>query len=478
MKTTTAEYRAAMRQQVRPKGYMRITLASGGTTYEFEDDVIIKAIRLEDVDPLSRRLPKERFEFSVLDFAGQYNPGNPSGKWEALDENATIAVEYGLWDDEESEIYWLPDSDVYMLDGRPEYDAGIAAFSASSALLHATGKYYKGTATQTSLYALATAILEDAGFISGYYYVDTSLQQVSTSAPVPVETHRNLLQMIAHAGGCILHTVSGVVRLDQLDLASLVYHTDTMTKLDIRLDEDSLSKIEPLAKVQAYRYFYTKAEAESAIYSAVVSTIGGETIHIEYDAAADVSIASSSGTLTVLGLYARAADFSISEPGAYEITVTGKRITQTAELATANMGANTGGTDVENNRLVTDDLTRSLLIYRVANYLRYRITHTIGTRGNPEQEPGDGLHFITDYDVSADGLILTNTLTYDGAFSGEIIVKSLTEGTFASSTLYDADDKRVIDDDAFPVSVVGTGTYTSAYTGAQMDSFVTAVLGY
>ena len=212
MKSTSENYQIKMAEQCRNRSYVKITIASGNETYTFTDKDIASVSKKEDVDPLSRRVPKETLSFSIFDFDGDYNPSNPIGKWSKLDENSKITIQFGF-EISKGTIEWLS-PDYYILDARPTVSSGVATFTASSELCKLTNKYYKGIYSNSNLYDLAVSVLEDAGINSQNYEVDNSLKNMLTNAPLPVSTHLNCLQLIAHAARCTLKTVSGVIKIE------------------------------------------------------------------------------------------------------------------------------------------------------------------------------------------------------------------------------------------------------------------------
>ena len=474
MKTTTQVYRTLMSRQFRPRGRIRILLTSGYSTWSFSESDIVRLDAKTSVDPLSRRLPTESLTFSVFDFAGEYDPSNPEGKWNAIDRNAVVSVEYGVQNG--ASISWLPEADVYILDGKPSWQRGVATFIASSSLLHLTQMYYQSTATATDLYSLTASILMDAGV---NYSIWGGLSSIQLNIPLPVDTVRNTLQRIAQANGCALYTRHGTICIQPYEEDDIEDNPYTMTLRDIVQDSDTVTKSNPIYMVQGYQYERQDALQDTIVFQQAIYTIGGETIHIEYEAVADPVLTVSSGTVQSSHLYARGADIVMQDSGVYEITVTGRRIGQSGTLLRAEISDNTeGGTFAINNPLVNSTEQMNNIIYKAANFLRHRITHTMETRGNPDQEPLDGVNFVTEYGFAAHGLILSSEIVFDGVFAGRLEILSLNEGTDGEeATLQDSDNYYVQDSQGDQLLVVGSKPYTSAYTCDDMDDMITTVIG-
>lgn len=472
MKNRSLNYDVKMDDRCRPCSHLRISLVSGQTTYTFTDEDILSAQKSSDIDPLSRRAPKEDFSFSIFDYSGEYNPSNPSGKWSSMDENAEITVEFGL-EITPGSIEWLP-SDIYLLDAKPTVSGGIATFKASSRLCHLTKTYYKGVYGSSNLYDLAVSVLTDAGFSSQDYQIDSTLLAMVTNAPIPVDTHLNCLQLIAHAAKCALCTKGD--KIVMIPFSSSVVPSDFIVGLDsIELNGDTISKIETLYKVSANLYVYTP-EAEDSVLSEVVIDANGETqCHIEYPLSTNQTISASGGvSITDIHTYASAADFVINGTGAFNITVVGKKINTSVSTMESLVSLNTNGsTDTEKNSLVTSASMQYALIYHAANYLQYRLTHNVKYRGNPELEPLDVIYFATVYGSYITGLILTHTINYNGAISGTITLKSVSE--INESYLYDSTGTIVVDSDEERISLISLSDYQSEYTASEMDDFIEEV---
>ena len=473
MKTTSQNYDIKMAAQCRNRSHIRISLNSAGTVYSFTDDQISVAEKTSDIDPLSRRLPKETFTFSIIDLAGEYNPSNPSGKWSSLDENAVISVEFG-YEITAGTTEWLA-ADEYCLDARPTVSGGIAKFVASSRLCHLTKNYYKGTYGTQSFYSMAVAVLTDAGLSASDYIIDPSLSDIYTDAPLPITTHVNCLQLIAHATGCTLRTVNGVVRIDKFSANvqpdSFIVGTDS-----IALGGDTVSKIETLYKVQANQYVYTPDSETSVLATVNIDSENETPCHIEYATAADISLTvDGSATITDLHVYAQAADFVLNGTGTFTVTVMGKKITSSVSTMESVISLDTtGATDSEKNQLITSTALQYSLIYNVANYLQYRLTHTVKYRGNPELEPLDALFFATQYGTFISALVLTHKITFNGAVSGSMTLKSISE--ISDCFLYDSNEEIVTDRNGDRIGIIGLTDYQSNYTTQEMDAFISEVI--
>ena len=192
-----------------PNRRPRIRTTLWGIGYSYSNADLVSCSQSNDVDPLSRRLPQEKFSFTILDYEHKFDPDNPSGVYSTINRGAPISVSYG-YELDNGTIEWLA-SDTYNLDNKPIFKNSKVTFTGTGLLATMTNNYYRGQLGQTSFYDLAVDVLTDANLtpsaIGGHpWEVDTSLQTMYTTAPMPIVSHAVALQMIAHACNCRLYT--------------------------------------------------------------------------------------------------------------------------------------------------------------------------------------------------------------------------------------------------------------------------------
>ena len=397
----------------------------------FENKDIQSTVQSHDVDPLTRRLPQERFEFTVIDYDREYDPDNPQGAYEFIDLNAPVSVQYG---------YELPDgteewvkADRYKLSGKPSVSQNLAKFSATGLLGSMTNTYYKSAIGTKTLYDMAVSVLEDAALApaldgSDPWVIDESLQLITTTGVLPIDTHANCLQMIAHAACCKLWTDDdNIIHIGPQTTYASDY-TAPFT-LDFRSMKDGspvVSKVDPLKAVKISKYSYTTAASSSEIFK---GTITGETAHIEFSGLAqNVSFTVSGGAVASSKIYGRAADVVFTNNATKTVTVMGKVLQESTTVYTFEYALD-GSVDEEKNPLVTNDQMVSDMAAWVSGWLRQRSTYDAQYRGNPELETGDPINMETRYQESALGLVLTDEITFNGALSGRVKVKILEAGS-------------------------------------------------
>lgn len=401
-----------------------------GVERVFENADITNTAQAHDVDPLSRRLPSEEVEVTLLDFDAQFNPDNPQGVWAYMSEHAPISIQHGydLVDaDGNTEIYWLS-PDRYVLTSRPTASRNLAVFKGTGLLGSMTGTYYKCPAGSKTLYALAQNVLADANLPvmpdgSQPWVIDQSLQQMVTTGILPIDTHATCLQIIAHAACCKIRTdEDNRIHIEPFDLSE----TQTVQPLtfDTILEESQvISRIAELGTVRTSVYSVTpQTEAVTIFEGTTTETNLHMTLEQPYT---DITAFVDGMQVTPGGVYARAIDLTMAAGEKY-LVIRGKPLSVTRTVTSRVVKAG-GADDEEDNPLVTSQEMATRLTTHVVNYLSLRTTIEQDYRGNPELETGDRVALQTRFAGNVPGIVLTNRLTFNGALRGSVMVKGVGE---------------------------------------------------
>ena len=187
----------------------RVQATLWGIGYFYTNADLISCSQANDVDPLARRLPQEKFSFTIHDYKHTFDPDNPQGVYATINKGAPIVASYG-YELDDGTVEWLK-GDRYVLNNKPTFQNSKVAFQGTGLLSTLTGTYYKGVLGKIDFYSLAEAVLRDANLtpsVSGGdpWVIDSSLANMYTTAPLPIATHAECLQMIAHACNCRLFT--------------------------------------------------------------------------------------------------------------------------------------------------------------------------------------------------------------------------------------------------------------------------------
>lgn len=180
-----------------------------GLNVQFVNKDIVSTQQKHDVDPLSRRLPTETMQFTILDYEHKYDPDNPAGIYAYVDKNSPIEIQFG-YELPDGSVEWLK-PDNYVLNAKPSAQNNQATFNGTGLIGSLTGTFYKSKLGSKSLYDMAQEVLLDAGLTlteqgENPWEIDDALKNMFTTAALPIDTHMNCLQLIAHAACCRLYT--------------------------------------------------------------------------------------------------------------------------------------------------------------------------------------------------------------------------------------------------------------------------------
>lgn len=181
---------------------LRILSILFGLGLTFDNYNLISTSWKSEISHLSDALPTKTFTFTVDNLNRKFSADNPHSFLSFLQEQQEIDFEYGRKMDDGS-IYIIPGGKL-SLKTWSSTDTQ-AKFSAVGNLDYVNTTYYKGRfyPSGISLYDLVILVLQDAGIKS--YKIDTYLKKIVTHNPLPVENHKNLIQLIANAARCILY---------------------------------------------------------------------------------------------------------------------------------------------------------------------------------------------------------------------------------------------------------------------------------
>ncbi len=181
---------------------LRIINMLFGVGFSFSNSQLLSTSRKNSVSHLSEKLPSKSFSFSVDNTNRTFSADDPHSYIHFLQEQQEVEYDYGRE---------LSDGTIYVIKGgrtalkkwasndqKATFDT--VGFLDYMDTTYNKGKYYPNG---ISLYDLAVEVLEDAGV--EVYHIDTYLKKVITHNPLPKEKHKNLLQLIANAGMCVMY---------------------------------------------------------------------------------------------------------------------------------------------------------------------------------------------------------------------------------------------------------------------------------
>lgn len=242
------------------------------------------------VDPVSTSLPKAEIRFSIDNVEGEYNIYNAQGLAKYLMERQEVKSRYGLKLDDGT-IEWIDGGTFYLSEWYAKQNGITADFSARDLLEFMSAIYYDSVTeiTERSLYDLATSVLISANLPLNSdgtvkWIIDESLNSIYTTASLPVDTHANILQLIANAANSALfQDRTGTLRIVPLQYEETDYMIDSFNSYS--KPEITLSKPIKQVNVKVYTYSIGDKGLDSTsveiTYPEQVESIEGETITID-----------------------------------------------------------------------------------------------------------------------------------------------------------------------------------------------------
>ena len=371
-------------------------------------------------DPISAELPKSEVSFSLNNVDKVFNPYNREGLSKYLIERQEISVQYGYKLD--TGVEWISGGKFYLSEWDAEQGGLSAEFTARDLLEFMTGEYHKGVynANGTTLYSLAESVLLDANLPvasngSVKWVIDTKLKNISTTAPLPIDTHANCLQMIANAGGCVIYQdrdgilhISGLPESDSSEYVINDFNSYSKSGL-------SISK--PLKQVEVPCYSYSIAAEPTELYKGTMAINGTVDVLITYGSTAtNVSTTLSTGTLKSATYYSNACLLTITASGNVTITVNGYSLdSSSVKVITPN--SESGETVSLDNPLITSQERASAIGQWVKDYMKNRYIVSTSWRADPRLDALDVVS--TENDYGSNNVIMTTVeYSYNGAFRG------------------------------------------------------------
>ena len=242
----------------------------------------------QSVDPISTSLPKVEIKFSIDNVDGEYNPHNPDGLAKYLMERQEVKARYGLKLDDGT-IEWIKGGTFYLSEWYAKQNGMTADFTARDLLEFMSDIYhdtYINFGVGRSLYDLALLVLNVAELPKNNdgtekWFIDDSLKDVYSVAPLPEDTLANCLQLIANAGHCVLYQDrTGTLRIEPLKDEDTDYKINSFNSYS--KSEITLSKPIKQVNVKYYDYEVGNKGVESTV-DEINYKVGltGETITID-----------------------------------------------------------------------------------------------------------------------------------------------------------------------------------------------------
>lgn len=380
----------------------------------------------QEVDPISSSLPKSTISFSIDNTHNVYNPNNNEGMSKYLVERQELKARYGYKIG--NDVEWIDCGTFYMSEWDAKQNGNRADFTARDLFEFMTDVYNEGVYAPDgkSLYDLALEVLTFANLPmtddgSVRWVIDESLKNIYTTAPLPLDTVANCLQLIANAGECVMYQDRrGVLHLERYTPTVSDYTIDQNNSYS--KPETSLSK--PCKQIVVPVYSYeSDEEGDMWFYKGFVEVKGTADVLINFSQPAEfasVSIDTNksevTGTINSKEIFAHCCKLNITANGKIYLKVGGDPLVTSSSDTIISVSA-TGDEMRVDNPLITDEARAIAVGEWVKNYLSNRQTISYSWRSDPRL---DGLDVIKSKDTFTNNdVIMTKvSYSYNGAFRG------------------------------------------------------------
>lgn len=404
-----------------PRRRFRLEGITLGVYKNINESRIINAEWSRTNDLMNTTAPIDEFNFSFYDEERFYNPENPSGIWSYLDEGQQITTQYGYELDDGS-IEWVPGGSHYTNGAPTVDDSGVlskVSFKAVSRLQSLNDVYEAGVYNDSgvTLYQLAVDVLTFMDLKSTDYVLSNSLKSYSTKAPLPVLTARELLQLIANAGMCVLY----VNRNNQIVFEKRYDSTvqDFTFNNDCVYDaQPTLKKYPVLKELTTVVHRLVKGAELEELATVDIEKATGEIYTVDFEMGTGIQITVSTGlTLNqtyMIGSYRAKVQLT----GSGTVTVKGYPINDYTYSITNAFNVKGDPCSVD-NQLITYEGHCRLFNSWLASVLSRRNQYHFEERGFPEIDIADNVLIDTYYVAEGQATVVANKISFNGALKAE-----------------------------------------------------------
>lgn len=403
-----------------PHRRARLLSLTYGLVSRLGSDDIASCSSTKEIDLLSSKIPKQEFEFTLIDTQRRYDPENPSGLWEYLESRQPVNYQYG-YELSDGSIEWIPWGLSYSTGDFDVSKSGIVAeVSVKCAGLadHLTMTYDEGvySAAGRSLFDLATDVMKFAGF-ENTIELDNALKTIYTHNPLPSSKANECLQLIANAGRCIMnHSRGGYIQI--------LRENDSATGFDINFDKmtdtPTTTKIPPLRNLSVeYNSIKVNSEVTAAVNAVEISAPDAHEYTFTHQAYTNQKVEVSGG-LSIVGtpkFYAYKTVVTLKGTGT--VTINGNSLTENKieyRKKYSDVGEDLSGVS---NTLIDNQTDAIAYANWVAAVTLRRNTYSAPDRGYPELDVGDSVNFTSNFANETPVTMVQQKLTYNGAIKGE-----------------------------------------------------------
>lgn len=381
----------------------------------------------QSIDPISSELPQTKVKFSVEDYANLYNPDNSNGLFEYLHKGQEMTVRFGYKVDDSVE--WIDGGLFYLSEWSHKPNGNCIDLTTKDMVgygtkLHNAKLTFDGKTTR-SLYDLAEEVLifADLPLLSDgrvRWVIDESLKDIYTTAPLPLDTMSNCLQLIANAGCCVFYQDrQGILHIEKLNRTISDYAMTSRSSFS----KPESTRSELCEGISVSVYEYGKSESRTKIASLKVGYVGAGKTTADltayfYRQMANVEFNESTFlTVNSYTIYADRCEFNVTnDRGEGLVTVYGYGLTSESYAHYVDVGGEGEVIKVDNPLITTEEMAEAVGQWMKENLI-YTERMSFDWRPDPRLDCYD---IITSEDTLKDKSVMITKVqySYDGAFRG------------------------------------------------------------
>ena len=366
----------------------------------FENDDILSTSRLNKVNPLSAELPEQTFTFSLHDYNGDYSWADRSSLLYAFQKKQPVRWKYGreiepeqLTDRDEEDLtdregnllvtddyVEIPGGDMWLNTWTVGTDS--ITLTASSKLSFMDDMFYDGDAMSGKTPAEMAQAVQDyfntaeASRSGQSVTVICNITDTTTDAPIPVESCKNCLQLIANAcRGSLYQDRNGVIRIERLSDTAEDY---TLGGINI-MKAPVASKLEEVDVINISEASHDVSSQMTDVATVTITELNTD-VYVTFDTPIDATstILLSNSNVTLVEAHSYSATLRTTVAGEVTISAYPLLVGSVTHRAVGNANG-TNIKNIENPLTVFNENYMAWYVDYFCNDIEYSITY----RGDP-----------------------------------------------------------------------------------------------
>lgn len=392
----------------------------------------------DSADPLNNSLPTHTASVRLRNINGEFDPTLQQGISKYLAQRQLVQLQWGFTVAPEK-IEWSPRLNYYLNSFSIPADSKEITLEATSRLAFLTQEYKTSQQLERSyardLRTLTLEVLRSSKIIRESedeepWSVSSRMSEYKTRAPLPIMAANALLQLLASASCCWLTTDPTTGSICITDSTS---EANASVDLAQQIGDPAIELQEPLRSISIGVYTYSPASERSEISKGTYTLSGFQTLTLNYNTsyAVDVEVSvSTDSKYNIRGFraYDSCATLELwveEDDSAVVITLTGREVKQSVTYVQTyqNSSVSQGLEVVVENPLITDNSRVNDLSDWILSWYNRRQLLKVPYLGYPEVVASDPCWIRTTYTDGKSATVLSNKITFNGAFSGSLEVK-------------------------------------------------------